>query len=80
MGLLDEVVERGTDLSAETTQRMQQTVAMMHATSIIGLSLSLICLISLVLYVLRQVVRPMLLITQKGAAPPGGPSGAGSPL
>ena len=41
MGLLDEVVERGTDLSAETTQRMQQTVAMMHATSIIGLSLSL---------------------------------------
>ena len=65
VGLLDEVVERGTDLSAETTQRMQQTVAMMHATSIIGLSLSLICLISLVLYVLRQVVRPMLLITQK---------------
>ena len=65
VGLLDEVVERGTDLSAETTQRMQQTVAMMHATSIIGLSLSLICLISLVLYVLRQVVRPMLLITKK---------------
>ena len=50
VGLLDEVVERGTDLSAETTQRMRQTVAMMHATSIIGLSLSLICLISLVLY------------------------------
>ena len=65
VGLLDEVVERGTDLSAETTQRMRQTVAMMHATSIIGLSLSLICLISLVLYVLRQVVRPMLLITKK---------------
>ena len=65
VGLLDDVVERGTEMSAESTGQMQATLMMMHATSIVGLGLSLICLISLVLYVLRQVVRPMLLITEK---------------
>lgn len=44
---------------------MQITLVIMHCTSIVGLSLALISLISLVLYVLKQVVRPILTITEK---------------
>lgn len=65
VGMLDEVVERGTVLTEECSQSMEKTVVIMHATSIIGLLLALICLLSLILYVVRRVVRPLLLITEK---------------
>lgn len=65
VGLLDEVVERGGVLREESQSSMQITLVIMHATSIIGLGLALFCLISLVLYVLRQVVKPILMITEK---------------
>ncbi|MCI8334201.1 MAG: HAMP domain-containing protein [Lachnospiraceae bacterium] len=65
VGLLDEVVEQGTNLSNESTAQMQKTIVIMHITSIVGLSLALICLISLVLYVLRKIVKPILMITRK---------------
>ncbi len=64
VGLLDKVVERGTALSEECTRSMNTTVTIMHATSIIGLSLALICLLSLVQYVLKHVVKPILTITK----------------
>ncbi len=67
VGLLDKVVARAGDLNAESTQSMALTIKIMHATSIIGLSLALICLISLVLYVLRQIVAPILTITKSTA-------------
>ncbi len=38
---------------------------MMHATSIIGLSISLIALLSLVFYVLGKIIKPLVLITNK---------------
>ncbi len=65
VGLLDEVVEQGTALSNESIVQMQRTIVIMHITSIVGLSLALICLISLVLYVVRRIVKPILMITQK---------------
>ena len=65
VGLLDQVVERGGEIRDTTSQGMERTLMIMHATSIVGLGLALICLISLVLYVLRQIVRPLLLITEK---------------
>ncbi len=65
VGLLDEVVDRGTALNEESAAVMRKTIFVMHATSIIGLSLELICLVSLVLYVLKNVIRPMLHITEK---------------
>lgn len=65
VGLLDQVVERGGVLRQESQDSMQVIVAVMHCTSVIGLALALICLISLVLYVLKQVVRPILMITEK---------------
>ena len=65
VGLLDKVVERGSVLRQESQRSMQITLVVMHCTSIVGLSLALICLISLVFYVLKQVVRPILTITEK---------------
>lgn len=65
VGLLDDVVEQGTKLSADSVTEMQKTIVIMHATSIIGLALTLICLVSLILYVLRHIVKPILMITNK---------------
>lgn len=65
VGLLDEVVERGTQLTEESTKQMQDTISTMRNTAIGGFILALVCLISLIIYVLRQIVRPILLITEK---------------
>ena len=65
VGLLDQVVERGSQLSAECTQRMNSTIALMHTLTIICLVLNLVALISLVVYVMRYVIQPLLLITEK---------------
>lgn len=65
VGLLEQVVERGTALNEESKDEMARTLVMMHATSIVGLSISLIALISLVLYVLGKIVKPLIMITNK---------------
>lgn len=65
VGLLDNVIEEGTRLNEESAVQTQKTIMRMHVTSIVGLSLSLISLISLVLYVVRSIVKPILLITEK---------------
>ena len=64
VGLLDQVVTRGNELNADSARSSAFTIKIMHATSIIGLGLALICLVSLVLYVLKQIVAPILLITE----------------
>lgn len=65
VGLLDEVIERGTILNDAGTEQVQNTVDTMHIVTAAGLSLALICLLSLVIYVMRRVVRPILTITDK---------------
>ncbi len=62
--LLDQVAERATVLNESSTQTMQAAITSMRITSIAGLGLTLICLISLVTYVLRRVVKPILMIIQ----------------
>ena len=64
VGLLEQVVERGAVINNDATTRMETTIKFMHATSIIGLGLSLIALISLVVYVSSYVIKPILQITQ----------------
>ena len=64
VGLLEQVVERGAVINNDATTRMETTIKFMHATSIIGLRLSLIALISLVVYVSGYVIKPILQITQ----------------
>ncbi len=65
VGLLDEVVARGTALSDECAERMNRTITLMHTLTCICLVLNLVALISLVVYVLNYVIRPLLLITEK---------------
>lgn len=65
VGLLDKVIERASVLSMESTDGMKETVSMMHIITGAGLFLVLLCLLSLVIYILRRVVRPILLITEK---------------
>ena len=65
VGLLDQVVERGTTLSSEYTETMNGTIAFMHFSTVICLVLALIALITLVIYVLRYVIKPMVQITQR---------------
>lgn len=65
VGLLDEVAERGMELNEESTENMQAVISTMRNASIGGLGLTLICLICLVVFVLRRVVRPILMITRK---------------
>ena len=59
VGKLDSVVEESAAISAENAASMERTITMMHLTSVIGLSLSLIALISLILYVITKVLRPI---------------------
>lgn len=65
VGLLDEVVERGEALSADCTSRMNRTISFMHISTALCLVLALISLISLVLYVQKQVIRPLISVTMK---------------
>lgn len=65
VGLLDQVVERGTELNEISEANMKQTVSTMHIVTGAGLLLTLFFLMSLVLYITKRVVKPILLITEK---------------
>ena len=64
VGKMDKVVERSSTLSDECRADMKHTIVMMHITSAASLVLTLFFLISLVLYVMKKVVAPILHITE----------------
>ena len=63
VGKLDQIIEISSGVQEDCRVHMKNTIVMMHTTSIIGLSLALICLISLVLYVMKHVIKPIIRIT-----------------
>ena len=63
VGLLDQVVARSQTMSAESAERMNRTVVIMHLTCAFCLALALICMASLVQYILKHVVQVILCIT-----------------
>lgn len=63
VGLLEEVVERGVILNEISEEHMHNTVMTMHYVTIGGLTLTIISLLSLVIYIMRRVVKPILTIT-----------------
>ena len=63
VGIMDEVILRGEQLSAERTELMENTIFVMHVTSAVCLVLALACLASLVQYVISRVVRPIIKVT-----------------
>lgn len=65
VGLLDQVVERGTELNEISAANMDKTMSTMHVVTGVGLLLTLFFLLSLVLYILKDVVRPILVITER---------------
>lgn len=65
VGLLDEVVERGSALNETSTEAMSKTVMTMHMVTAGGLFLVLFCLLSLVIYIMKRVVKPILTLTEK---------------
>ena len=65
VGYLDRVVERGTMLSENSIEQMRSTILLMQLMCGICLVLALLCQVSLIQYVLRFVVKPLLSITSK---------------
>ena len=65
VGLLDQVVDRGEVLSTECSNSMRSTITIMHITTTACLVLNLVALVSLVVYVLRSVIKPLLYITRQ---------------
>lgn len=58
------MVERSEVLTSEYTSRMNNTIIFMHISTTVCLVLALASLISLVLYVMRQVIKPLVSITE----------------
>ncbi len=65
VGLLDQIVEKGTLQSEESNQHMDQMIITMNALCGVCLVIALFFLISLILYVFKHVVKPIILITEK---------------
>lgn len=64
VGVLDQLIARGHLLEEAANAEMQHTTFLMNASSGICLVLALVCLISLVQYVMRRIVDPLLEITK----------------
>lgn len=65
VGMLDGVVEESKALSDECTNRMNSTIIFMHLSTLVCLILAIVSLGSLVIYVMRHVVKPMIHITER---------------
>ncbi|BDF72380.1 hypothetical protein CE91St41_33620 [Oscillospiraceae bacterium] len=64
VGLLDQVVSRSEALSTAADREMESAITLMLALCAVCLAVVLACLYSLVRYVIRRIVEPILEITQ----------------
>ncbi len=64
VGLLDNVIERTRELSEQAAAETQQLLTVLEGLTLVFCLLVLLCLGSLVQYVLKRVVRPILRITR----------------
>ncbi len=67
VGLLEQVVEEGSAISQKSMDTVESITLLMNVLCPICLVVALACLLSLVQYVLRRVVRPILEITRNTA-------------
>ena len=65
VGLLDQVIEEETLLKNTSAESIQSTISVLRNSFWGGLIFALVCFANLVFYVLRSVVKPILIITQK---------------
>ena len=64
VGKLDQVANLLVSSTGESAEDMESIVVIMHASSVVGLSVSIIAMISLVIYVMSCVVKPILIINE----------------
>ena len=62
---LDQVIDRASTINQASLDQMQSTIMWMQGITAVCLVLALFCLISLVIYVLKHVLAPILHITRK---------------
>lgn len=65
VGLLDDVVARGGELNELSVENMEKTASIMKRVTGAGLLVTLVFMLSLILYIMQKVVKPILLITEK---------------
>lgn len=65
VGLLDQIVEDCTQKSLDSTDEMRQMILTMNILCAVCLTLALVCLLSLVQYVLKHIVKPIIHITDQ---------------
>ena len=64
VGKLDQVVSLLEASKDDTALQMESIITIMHGTSIVGLGLAMIALISMAIYIMGFVVKPILTITE----------------
>ncbi|MCM1054261.1 MAG: methyl-accepting chemotaxis protein [Bacteroides sp.] len=64
VGLLDNVIEISTTLSDQSDLDLSDTIFIMHASTVVCLILALVCMITLIFYILGKIVKPILKITE----------------
>ena len=62
---MDQVVTLLEQSTLACEEQIDGIITIMHITSVVGLALAMICLISLVIYVLNYVVRPIIQINER---------------
>lgn len=67
VGILDEMISYCEELSASSQTTMNTAVNTLRVVSLVCFVLSLLCLFSLIQFVIRQVVRPILHITERAS-------------
>lgn len=65
VGKLEQVIEQAEALSTQSSEQMHSTIMWMQGITAVCLVLALACLVSLVLYVLKNVLAPILHITRQ---------------
>lgn len=65
VGYLDQIVELGTQKSDESSAHIQQMILTLNILCAVCLALALLCLLSLVQYVWKHIVKPIMLISDK---------------
>lgn len=67
VGILDEMISYCEELSANSQLAMDSAVNTLRVVSLVCSALSLLCLFSLIQFIIRQVVRPILHITDRAS-------------
>lgn len=64
---LDRVITRSSELNEISEKAMDNTIIIMHITTVVCLALALVCLIGLIQYIVSRVVKPLIDITNSAS-------------